>query len=84
MRKKKIYADFTEAFFVFLQMNCVAATDGEIGSNQLPYIGCEIRIVLNPFGGGYIHLLGQDSHTVDFATMDHYKSTGTPKPKHLL
>lgn len=80
---KKRYADFDDAFLVFLSRNCVpATTDWDV--HELPYIQCDIKITMNSSGGGYIHLLGQDSDTIDFATMNHYKLTGTPKPKHLL
>lgn len=83
--KNKMFADFDDAFAHFLRVNCAAALPGggEIGGDNAPYIDCEIRIVLNISGGGYIHLLGRDCETVDFLTMNHYKLTNTPKPKHL-
>ena len=78
----KQFADFSDALSHFLQTNCVQIKlDEEI--NDESFIECDIRIHLNTRGGGYIHLLNQDSDTIDFRTMDHYRSTNTPKPKHL-
>lgn len=75
------FSEFTEAFLTFLMGNCIAYTTGDIGKFEPPYIDSEIRIVLNKFGGGYIHLIGQDSDTVDFRTMDHYRSQGMITPE---
>lgn len=83
-KPKKVYADFSDAFEHFLISNVKVATFGEIGKDELPYKRCEIVIKLNERGGGIIHLLGEDSDTVDFFSMDHYKLTGTPKPKYLI
>lgn len=74
--KNKKYDDFTEAFISFLVMNTIPVLEGggEIGGYNPSYIDCEIKIKLNAHGGGYIHLLGRDSQTVDFLTMDHFRS----------
>lgn len=80
-RKRKPYADFDDAFEAFVRMNCMTATDWS--DDSLQYAECEIRIVLNKLGGGYIHKLNENSDTLEFITMNHYKLTNTPKPKHL-
>lgn len=74
--KNLTYDDFTEAFLTFIQHHCVPVLcgGGEIGGNEPPYIGQEIRIVMNDRGSGYIHLLGQDSETINFKTLDHFRS----------
>lgn len=62
------YDTFQEAFLVFVTHHCVNATlDWNV--HQPPYVESEIRVVLNSRGGGYIHLLGQDSETIDFKTI---------------
>lgn len=75
------YSEFTEAFLTFLIGNCIGYTTGDVGRFEPPYIDCEIRIKLDKFGGGYIHLLGQDSDTIEFRTMDHYRSQGMITPE---
>lgn len=60
------YKSFEEAFQIFIDRHCVPATTMEFGVNEAPYIHSEIRIVLNDSGGGYMHLLGQDSETIEF------------------
>jgi hypothetical protein len=60
------YKSFEEAFQIFIDRHCVPATTMEWGANEMPYISSEIRIVLNESGGGYIHLLGKDSETIEF------------------
>jgi hypothetical protein len=62
------YKSFDEAFQIFIDRHCVPATMGW-GANDPPFIDSEIRIVLNDSGGGYIHLLGQDSETIDFVRL---------------
>lgn len=64
------YDTFEEAMTVFVARHCVPASLGEIGVQEDPYIQSEIRVVLNTNGGGYIHLFGQDSETIDFKSFD--------------
>lgn len=77
------FSEFTEAFIMFLIHHCTPYLPGggEIGVYNPKYIHSEIRIVLNEFGGGYIHLLGQDSKTMEFRTMDHFRSQGMITPE---
>jgi len=83
--KKEVYADFDDAFTRFLIGNCARiSTHLPIGEDVFPYLEKEICIHLNAHGGGYIRLLNEDSETIDFLTMNHYKLTNTPKPEHLL
>lgn len=82
---EKPFADFTDAITKFIEgLRIAYPQDSSIfGNDMKPYRDCEIRIKLNENGSGYIHLLGEDSHTIDFRTMDHYRLTNTKKPKHL-
>lgn len=82
MKKKvKPFADFSDAMNHFILSNCATAI---VGMEEQPgFSECDVKIHIYRNGSGYIHLLGQDSDTIDFVTMDHYKLTNTPKPKHL-
>lgn len=77
------YSEFSEAFLRFLIGNCIPYLEdgGKIGQYNPQYIATEIKIVLNQFGGGYIHALGRDSDTIDFKTMDHFRSQGMITPE---
>lgn len=81
--KNLAYDDFTEAFLIFLQVNCVPVLcgGGEVGGYNPSFIDSEIRIKLTERGSGYIHLIGQDSQTVDFHTMDHFRSQDMITPQ---
>lgn len=59
------YDTFNEAMSIFITRHCVPATTGW-GAHEAAYIQSEIRVVLNSSGSGYIHLIGQDSETIDF------------------
>ena len=54
-----------KAMAMFIQRHCVPATI-EWDPHEPSYIHSEIRIVLNSNGSGYIHLIGQDSETIEF------------------
>jgi hypothetical protein len=77
------YSEFTEAFLIFLDRNCIPCLPGggEIGRYNPEYIHTEIRVVLNESGGGYIHAIGRDSDTIDFRTMDHFRSQDMVTPE---
>src|SRR5690242_17169246 len=76
------YDDFTEAFMSFLfTRQPYLPGGGEIGGYNPLYVSTEIRIKLNENGSGYIHALGEDSVTVDFLTMDHFRSQGMITPE---
>lgn len=66
---KLMYDKFDEAFTVFIARHCIPASTMEFGATEPDYIASEIRVVLNENGGGYIHLFGQDSETIDFKTI---------------
>lgn len=63
------YETFSEAMGIFITRHCVPATM-DWNPHDPEYIQSEIRIVLNENGSGYIHLLGQDSETIDFKKME--------------
>ena len=63
------YKSFEEAFQIFIDRHCVPAVTMGFGTEDSPYVASEIRIVLNNSGSGYIHLLGQDSETIDFVRL---------------
>ena len=76
------YSEFYEAFLAFLERNCVPFYDcSGVGKNEPPFAYSEIRIVLNENGSGLIHLLGKDSDTIEFRTMDHFRSQGMITPE---
>jgi hypothetical protein len=68
----------------YIVHNCIPLHTMDFTSSQeaTPYSDCELRIVLHADGKGYIHLIGQDSQTVNFDLDSREARTQLQKPNY--